>query len=134
MTSQKNHDRRPLSPHLSIYKPQISSMLSILHRITGVVLYAGAFILAMWVILSVYGCESCIRPLFQFTAVKVILFGWNLALFYHLFNGIRHIMWDAGYGFSLPVMRRSGWAVLLLSTSLTILVWVCALKINYSLF
>lgn len=125
MTSFRKHEQRPLSPHLTIYKPQISSVLSITHRLTGIALYAGAFLLALWVIFSVYGCTECFKGILGHSISKVLLFGWNLALFYHLLNGVRHMVWDTGRGFSLPAMRFSGWLVVTLAVVLTVAVWLC---------
>lgn len=117
---------RPLSPHLQVYKPQITSVLSILHRITGVALAVGTLLLTWWLIAAASGPEA-------FTAAQgfigswlglLLLFGWSWALFYHLCNGIRHLCWDIGLGFDLPTVRASGWVVVAASVILTVGAWI----------
>ncbi len=123
------HDNRPLSPHLQVYRPQITSVLSILHRITGVALGLGAVGLVVWLVAAASGAGAfaTVQGLVQSWPGQVVVFGFTWALFYHLCNGIRHLFWDIGMGFSLPVARRSGWAVVGASFLLTILAWVVAL-------
>ena len=119
---------RPLSPHLSIYRPQITSVLSILHRGTGVALYVGAFVLAALIISLGYG-ESCFvaaRALFDTTLGCIVLYGLIFCLFYHLCNGIRHLAWDMGKGFELSTVTLSGLLVLVASISLTLAIWFIA--------
>jgi succinate dehydrogenase / fumarate reductase cytochrome b subunit len=129
--SQTLHKNRPLSPHLSIYKLQLTSGLSILHRITGAYLYIGLAIFT-WVIFAlVYSPNileewgSCIYGNF-YTAIlfKLMLLGWTFSLFYHQLNGIRHLFWDIGKGFDLKNTYRSGRIVLSLSILLTIACWI----------
>ena len=98
--------RRPLSPHLQIYRPQITSTLSIMNRITGVALSAGTLLMAAWLIAAAsspdafYGVQAFTGSWFG----RLLLFGWTVALFYHFFNGIRHLAWDAGYGYDSPLL------------------------------
>lgn len=116
---------RPLSPHLQVYRPQISSVLSILHRITGVGLGIGTLWLAWWLQAAAFG-EGSFEAAQGFAGSiigRLLLFGFTLALFYHLCNGIRHLFWDAGYGYDLPDMARSGWAVVAAAAVLTIAAW-----------
>lgn len=122
MTSQN----RPLSPHLQVYKPQLTSVLSILHRMTGVALAVGALLLVCWLVAAASGPA-------QFAAVqefngswfgRLLLFGWTFALFYHMCNGIRHLVWDSGHGFELPQVYRSGWTVVVAAVVLTGIAWV----------
>ena len=117
--------KRPLSPHIQVYKWQITSVLSILHRGTGVALSIGIFLFSWWLTCVVLGDEYYAMPHIFFTSPlgKLFLFGWTWALFYHLSNGIRHLFWNAGKGFELSVMRLSGWAVVLSSFFLTFGVW-----------
>jgi succinate dehydrogenase / fumarate reductase cytochrome b subunit len=119
---------RPVSPHLQIYRWQLTSVMSILHRFTGVALALGTLLLVYWLIAAAMGpaalatAQACLgSPVGQ-----LLLFGWTLALFSHLANGIRHLFWDAGLGFELPHAYRSGWAVLIATLLLTLGVWVCA--------
>ena len=117
---------RPLSPHLQVYRPQLTSVLSILHRATGIALSVGALYLAIWVMYAAGGARG--YEAFQsFNASilgRILLGGWLFSAFYHLCNGIRHLFWDAGYGFELPVARRTGWAAFLGSVALTVVLYV----------
>lgn len=119
---------RPLSPHLQVYRWQITMTMSILHRATGVLLVAGAFGLAWWLLAVAAGGESyaqasaCLAsPLGQ-----VLLFGFSAALVYHLLNGIRHLLWDIGWGFEIPEFYASGWTVAALTVVLTAALWIAA--------
>lgn len=119
-------DNRPLSPHLQVYRWQITSVLSILHRITGVGLAVGAIVLAYWLNAAGYGADAFARAqavLGTWVGV-VLLAGWTFALFYHLLNGIRHLFWDAGMGFELSQVRASGWTVVVGAAVLTAITWV----------
>jgi succinate dehydrogenase / fumarate reductase cytochrome b subunit len=123
---------RPLSPHLQVYRPQLTTMLSLLHRATGIALTAGAVYLAIWVM-----CAAATNPkvylLFQSfntsIAGRIVLGGWLFCAFYHLCNGIRHLFWDAGYGFDLKDAYRSGWIVVTVSLVATIVSWIVGLKL-----
>lgn len=124
----KNARNRPISPHLQIYKPQITSALSILHRITGGALVVGTLVLVYWLGAIAAGPEAYAQAkaiLGSFIG-KVALFGWTWALFYHLANGIRHLVWDAGYGFDLPTVYLTGKITVAASFILTILIWLIA--------
>ena len=117
---------RPLSPHLQVYKPQLTSITSILHRITGIALSAGILYLLCWLVAAANGAESFDR-LQDFNGSiigRLLLLGWSVAFFYHLLNGVRHLAWDAGFGFELPAAYRSGYAVLIGTAVLTIAAWV----------
>ena len=120
--------KRPLSPHLQIYRPQITSILSILHRLTGVALAAGAFGLAYWLAAAAYGPESFARAnvLFASWFGRLALFGMTFAFFYHFANGIRHLAWDSGIGFEMKSLRLSGLLVVLVSLALTVAAWIAA--------
>jgi len=120
-------DPRPLSPHLSIYRPQITTMLSITHRLTGVTLFVGIIFLCWWVFLSAYGCTHCLNVLLRSGVFQGILALWSGALYYHMLNGIRHLFWDSGRGFSLSATHRSGWAVVMLAIVATALTWAAVL-------
>ena len=119
---------RPLSPHLQIYKWQISSVLSILHRTTGAALGFGLLLLAWWLIAAASGPDAfaTVQGFIGSWLGRLILFGFSWALFYHLLNGIRHLGWDLLLGLDLPAMTRSGWAVVIGSVVLTILTWIAA--------
>lgn len=119
---------RPLSPHLQIYKPQISSVLSILHRITGAGLGIGLLLLAWWLIAAASGPDAfaAVQGFIGSWLGRLILFGFTWALFYHLLNGIRHLGWDLLFGLDLPTMTKTGWTVVVGSVVLTILTWIAA--------
>ena len=121
-------DARPLSPHLQIYKPQITSILSILHRMMGVALSAGAIFLIYWLAAAAYGPEAFARAQGFMGAWfgQLVLLGMTFSLFYHLANGIRHLLWDAGIGFELPMLRATGIMVVILAFGLTALTWIVA--------
>lgn len=116
---------RPLSPHLQIYKPQITSLLSITHRMTGVFLAFGAVVLANWVMSATYGADAfdLAQGLIASWFGRLVLLGLTFSLFFHLANGIRHLGWDFGFGYALPKVRASGVAVILFALALTLLTW-----------
>lgn len=119
---------RPLSPHLQIYRWPVTMATSICHRATGVGLYAGTIFLAWWLIAA--ASTPAAYLVFQDVAGglfgQVILFGYTWALLYHLINGIRHLIWDTGYGFENETAERTGLLVIALSVGLTLLLWFLA--------
>ena len=123
---------RPLSPHLQVYRPQWTSVLSISHRATGVALAFGTLLLVYWLVAAASGPEAfaLAQELIGSIVGQLLLFGWTFALFYHFCNGIRHLFWDAGYGFELRNAYRSGLAVLAGGAVLTLLFWA----LGYSLW
>jgi succinate dehydrogenase / fumarate reductase cytochrome b subunit len=117
---------RPTSPHWQIYRWQIGNSLSILHRATGIVLALGLLALCYWLV-SLAGGErsyAAAVKLFAGPAGLLLLIGWTFAFLYHLLNGVRHLFWDAGYGFERMPRQASGWFALLGSIALTLCVWV----------
>ncbi|MBI2706986.1 MAG: succinate dehydrogenase, cytochrome b556 subunit [Proteobacteria bacterium] len=118
--------KRPLSPHLQIYKIQITSLLSILHRGTGILLFLGSIVWALWFVALAAGPESYgqLQALFLHPVGLLFLMGWAFSFFYHLCNGLRHLMWDLGYGYDMPTVRFTGWAVVGSSVVLTVMVGV----------
>jgi succinate dehydrogenase / fumarate reductase cytochrome b subunit len=123
------HRNRPLSPHLQVYKVQITSLLSILHRSTGIVLFGGAFGVAGWFIAPALGSQAyefCQQALLHPVGL-ICLAGLSFSFFYHLCNGIRHLAWDAGYGYEMPAVRLTGWIVIISALSLTLLTWILGL-------
>ncbi|HTR17681.1 MAG TPA: succinate dehydrogenase, cytochrome b556 subunit [Acetobacteraceae bacterium] len=123
--------RRPLSPHLQIYRWPITMAASILHRATGVALSAGALILVWWLVAAASSPKS-------FAAVQwflgswlgvLMLFGWTASLFYHLFSGLRHLAWDHGYGFEHETLNPSSRVVMIAAAAATLLVWLVGLII-----
>ena len=120
---------RPVSPHLQIYRPQLTSVLSIVHRGTGIVLAAGTLFLVYWLnaLAAGAGAFDQLRHLMGAWYGQVILLGFSFSLFYHLCNGVRHLFWDAGLGFELETAYRSGKAVVAVSLLLTAATWMSAL-------
>ena len=122
---------RPLSPHLQVYRWQITMTMSILHRVSGVGLTIGAFGLAWWLMAMAQGGGTAGRAM-HIVGSPVglfLLFGFSLALVYHLLNGIRHLMWDAGRGYDIPEVYKSGYTVAALTVVFTVLIWVLALGV-----
>jgi succinate dehydrogenase / fumarate reductase cytochrome b subunit len=121
-------DNRPLSPHIQIYKPQIGSLTSILHRATGIFLYIGVVIISWAIVHYTYEAEivltgnsgnpSCDCIITKYALIAIVI-AWAFALYYHLCNGIRHLFWDIGKGFDKKVAIRNGVLVLVVSTILT---------------
>jgi succinate dehydrogenase / fumarate reductase cytochrome b subunit len=116
---------RPLSPHLQVYRPQWSSIVSIFHRITGVALVVGTTLLVAWLWSAAYQphCFNAIHHFFSGIFGKILLIGWSWAFYFHFCNGIRHLVWDMGKGFELYVARRSAWAVGIGSLFFTVMTW-----------
>ena len=121
-------DNRPLSPHLQIYRPQLTSVLSIAHRGAGIALGVGAAFFAWWLLAAASGPDAygTAQAFFGSALGIVVLAGFSFALFYHLCNGIRHLFWDAGMGLELDQAYRSGWTVIAASIVLTAGAWVWA--------
>jgi succinate dehydrogenase / fumarate reductase cytochrome b subunit len=119
---------RPLSPHLHVYRWQISSVLSILHRASGACLGISTLLFAWWLIALAIGPDAyaTVHGFFSSLGGRVLLFAVTWALFYHLCNGIRHLAWDAGFGFELGTMSRTGWVVVASSVALTTISFVLA--------
>jgi succinate dehydrogenase / fumarate reductase cytochrome b subunit len=117
---------RPLSPHVGIYKWQVSNTLSILHRATGVFLTLGSLALVAWIVATALGQSSYDTVLSVLSSPfgLLVLFGQSFAFFYHLANGIRHLVWDVGYGFDKKVAQKSGWVAFIASLLVTIAFWL----------
>lgn len=120
------HDNRPLSPHLQVFRPLITMVMSILHRITGAALYFGTLLVAWWLIAAASGPDyfALVDGFFGSFLGRLILFGYTWALVHHMLGGLRHFVWDMGAGFELPVANRMAWATIIGSVVLTILIWV----------
>jgi len=113
--------KRPLSPHLQVYKPQLTSLLSIIHRGTGVFLSLGALLLTCWLV-SLATSEQAFSNLQQYNSAwygKLALIAFVFSLYFHLANGVRHLFWDAGFGLEISTTYKSGYAVVAFSIILT---------------
>ena len=122
--------QRPLSPHLQVYKPLITTTLSIIHRATGVVNAIGALLVATWLIFvaSDSGYYEWCQQILSSWYGKLALFAFSACLIYHLLNGIRHLLWDIGWGMENATVIKTGYLVVLLATGLTGLLWFVALR------
>jgi len=123
-----NEQRRPLSPHLQVYKFALTMAMSIVHRITGAGLYAGTLLLAWWLIAAATSASAFADVSWFMGSIigRLILFGFTWALFQHMLGGIRHFIWDAGYAMDHPEREYLAQATLIGGLVLTILVWVVA--------
>jgi succinate dehydrogenase / fumarate reductase cytochrome b subunit len=119
---------RPLSPHLQVYRWPLSMALSILHRASGVALSVGAIVLVWWLMAVAAGGDQYQRFLDCVGSPlgKLALFGWTLAMMFHLMSGIRHLLWDMGWGFERERSQATGWIVVIGTVVLTALVWLLA--------
>ena len=122
---------RPLSPNVQIYRPQLTSVLSVLNRITGIVLSLGAVALVVWLLAAAAGPEafSVVQTAIATWLGQIVLFGFTFAFFLHLCGGIRHLVWDTVHGFDLRSIYISGWLVVAASVVLTLAAWVISLLI-----
>ena len=120
---------RPRSPNIQIYRPQLTSVLSIANRISGVVLSIYAVALVVWLIAAAAGPQtySIAHVFIRSWAGQILLFGWTFSFFLHLCGGIRHLVWDTVHGFELGSIYASGWVVVAASVVLTVAAWVASL-------
>ena len=116
---------RPISPHLQIYKPQITSILSISHRFTGIILYLSTFLISFWLFCIAFNNNlKIILDSFFFSNLgKIILFFITFSFIYHFLNGIRHLVWDFGYGFNIKNVYLTGFIIIILTLALNIYIW-----------
>ncbi len=120
-----SNNGRPLSPHLSIYRWPVTMAVSILHRMTGVAMSVGFIVLTGWLIGAAIGVETYAAMVSYLDTLVgwLLLVGWSIAFFFHLSNGVRHLVWDTGRGFEKSQANASAWFVLILSVFLTALFW-----------
>ena len=123
---------RPLSPHLQIYKPLLTMMMSIVHRITGGALFFGMLLLVWWLIAAASGpaAYSHVQAFTSSAFGRLIVFGFTWALLHHLLSGARHFLWDLGYGFKANEREALTWGALIGGISLTVLLWIAAYAIG----
>ena len=116
---------RPLSPHLQIYRLPLPAILSITHRMTGVILSSGTILLAAFLIALAQGPETFVLAMMVIghPLGQLVLFGYSVALFYHMCNGIRHLNWDRGHGLEIEAVYRSGKVTIAAAIGLTALLW-----------
>ena len=124
-----NNNKQPLSPHLSVYRWQITNTLSILHRLSGLVLFLAAFDFAIWLGSIALGGDAY-AGVSRIFSTNILLIIWalvSLSFFYHLLNGIRHLLWDIGKGFEASHVKLTGLLVVFFSVIITALFWYCLL-------
>jgi succinate dehydrogenase / fumarate reductase cytochrome b subunit len=119
---------RPLSPHLQIYRPMLTMVMSIVHRLTGMALYAGTLLLAWWLIAASTDAKAFASASWFMSTIlgRLVLFGFTWALFTHLLGGLRHILWDTGRGLDHPQREQLAQITLAGGVLLTIIVWITA--------
>mgnify|MGYP003635420314 CR=1 len=120
-----SNPERPLSPHLSIYRWPVTMTVSILHRVTGVALSVGFVVFCLWLFDAAAGASAynSFMSYAESWPGQLLLIGWSFAFFFHLANGVRHLVWDTGRGLEIAAANASAWFVIVLSTLLTVLFW-----------
>ncbi len=123
---------KPLSPHLQIYRLPLNAILSITHRITGVILALGAVVVVAMLVAAASGSQAfgAMYALGANWLGQIVLFGFTLALYYHMSAGVRHLFWDAGYGYELETARRSSQAIIAVAVVLTLATWAVAYSVS----
>lgn len=121
---------RPMSPHLQIYTPLMSMVMSIVHRITGVGLFLGTILLAWWLASAAIGPEAyaSFMALADSLIGRLVLFGYTWALIHHMLGGLRHFIWDTGRGFALGTIDLLAWGTLIVSVTLTLVIWFATFR------
>ena len=117
---------RPLSPHLQVYRPQLTSVMSIMHRASGAVLATGSLLVALWLVALAAGTTvfNPVADAMQHPLGQLVVLGYSLALVYHGLNGIRHLMWDLRIGLEIKQVYQSGYLVLGLTVLVTATLWL----------
>ena len=126
MGDAKLAGNRPLSPHLSIYRPMLTMLMSIAHRVTGFGNAIGFLLLAWWLVAIAAGPEqyAMVSSFFSSLAGRTLLFLFSWGLIHHMLGGIRHLIWDTGHGLDKVTIEIFAWATIIGSITLTILVWI----------
>jgi succinate dehydrogenase / fumarate reductase cytochrome b subunit len=132
MTNSTPKRLRPLSPNIQIYRPQLTSVLSIANRLSGIVLSLYTIVLVVWLVAAATGPQAYSNVhIFMGSGVgRILLFGCTFSFFLHLCGSIRHLIWDAGFGFELRTIYASGWMVVLVSSALTIIAWIVSIVLT----
>lgn len=129
-TKQELYAARPTSPHLEIYRQPLSAILSILHRLTGIALFAAISVITWWMILWIMSdFQNCYLECISCSClIKYALYILSFVGFYHTCTGIRHLVWDAGYGFSIKATNFGSLLSIILAASLTSGFWILIIK------
>ena len=124
--------RRPMSPHLQVYRWPITMATSILHRVSGCAVAVGTLLLTWWLVAAATSNQAfdTVQWFIGSPVGLFCLFGWTVALMYHFFNGIRHLAWDVGFGFEKQEYTLSSWAVLIATGTSSVLIWVVGLIVS----
>ena len=124
--AESKHPARPLSPHLQIYRPMLTMMMSIFHRATGVALYVGVLLLVWWLTAAATSDDyfNPVQGFFGHWLGRLVLFGFTWALLHHALGGLRHLLWDTGRGFDLALVEKLARANIVLSVVITLVLWV----------
>ena len=132
MAEARQTVERPLSPHLSIYRPLINMVMSILHRLTGGALYFGTLLLAAWLIAAAMGPKpfDAVSAVFAHPLGQLVLFGYTWALVHHMLGGMRHLVWDTGRAFQIWQVNVLSWLTIILSVALTLALWAVGLSLR----
>jgi len=130
--SNRHHFRRPLSPHLRIYKLELPMVLSGLHRITGIALAAGSLLLVGWIAAAVHSAEmfAAMSGFLGGIFGQILLFGWTFSLIYHSVNGVRHLVWDTGRMLEVEQIYASSKVVTVVTIVLTVLAWILGVELH----
>jgi succinate dehydrogenase cytochrome b subunit len=132
MAETKHTIDRPLSPHLSIYRPLINMVMSIVHRITGSANYLGTLLIAAWLVSAALGPEAynMVNALLGHPLGKLVLLGYSWSVIHHMLGGIRHLIWDTGRGFSIGAVNALCWLTILGSLALTAALWIAGIAVR----
>ena len=123
--------RRPLSPHLQAYKPQVSSVTSILNRLTGIAISFGLILMVWWLVAAAEGPKAfaTAQGFIGSPIGLIMMFGWTVALWYHFCAGIRHLVWDAGYGYGVKTSHQTALIAVAATLVLTVISWIIGLAV-----
>jgi len=129
MAEIKQTIKRPLSPHLTIYRPLINMVMSIVHRITGVANYVGTALIAAWLVSAAMGPEAygTVNALFGHPLGKLILLGYSWSVIHHMLGGMRHLLWDTGRGLQIGAVNALSWLSIVASLALTVALWAAGI-------
>jgi succinate dehydrogenase cytochrome b subunit len=132
MAEIKQTIERPLSPHLTIYRPLINMMMSIVHRITGVANYVGTVLLAAWLVAAAMGPEAYdwVNGLFGHPFGKLVLLGYSWSVIHHMLGGMRHLVWDTGRGLEIGAVNALSWLTIVSSLILTAALWIAGIAVR----
>jgi succinate dehydrogenase / fumarate reductase cytochrome b subunit len=131
-SSSSSKSQKPLSPNIQLYRPQLTSVLSILNRVTGVFLSVAAIALVIWLLAAAAGPQAyaIVQAAFASWTGQVILLGCTFAFFLHFLGGIRHLVWDTVHGFDLRTIYMSGWVVVAASIVMTAVAWIASAHVG----